>query len=131
VGFVVNKAALGAGFLRVPGFPLPLIPPIAPHPSLSIILRGWYNRPVVASVIVELCSTPPPPNNKRDYCIKRNYVQFIKYYCAEIMQLRSCVGVIRNSEEKLEGENKIVNHMGKYVNERIILKHIIKESCEV
>jgi hypothetical protein len=34
-------------------FPLPIIPPIAPHSSSSIIIRDWYNRPVVASVIVD------------------------------------------------------------------------------
>jgi hypothetical protein len=36
----------GAGFLRVLRFPLIiLIPPTAPHSSLSII-RCWYNRPI-------------------------------------------------------------------------------------
>jgi hypothetical protein len=30
-------------------FPLPSIPPIAPHSS-SIIIGGWYNKPVVTSV---------------------------------------------------------------------------------
>jgi hypothetical protein len=35
---------IGAGFLRVPQFPLSiLIPPTAPHSSS--INRGWYNRP--------------------------------------------------------------------------------------
>jgi hypothetical protein len=34
----------GADFLLVLCFPLPIIPPIAPHSSSSIIL-GWYNRP--------------------------------------------------------------------------------------
>jgi hypothetical protein len=39
-----------AGFLRVLGFPLPIfIPPIAPQ-SPSSIIRGWYNRPVVAAL---------------------------------------------------------------------------------
>jgi hypothetical protein len=33
VGFVVDKAALGAGFLRVIRFPLPGIPPTVPHSS--------------------------------------------------------------------------------------------------
>jgi hypothetical protein len=50
VGFAVDKVALGAGFLRVFRFPLPiLIPPISPQ-SPSPIIRGWYNRPVVAAV---------------------------------------------------------------------------------
>jgi hypothetical protein len=54
-----------AVFLPVLGFPLPLIPPTAPHSS-SIIIRGWYNRPVVASLIVDcvLLSTKRKRNNK-------------------------------------------------------------------
>jgi hypothetical protein len=40
---------IGAGFLRVLQFPLPIIPPISPQ-SPSPIIRGWYNRPVVAAV---------------------------------------------------------------------------------
>jgi hypothetical protein len=28
-------------------------PPIVPHLSSAIIIRDWYNRPVVASVIVD------------------------------------------------------------------------------
>jgi hypothetical protein len=51
MGFVVDKAALDIGFLQVLRFPLPLITPTAPHSSSSII-RDWYSRPVVASVIV-------------------------------------------------------------------------------
>jgi hypothetical protein len=40
-----GQSATGAGFLRVPQFPLPiLIPPTAPHSSS--IIRGWYSRPV-------------------------------------------------------------------------------------
>jgi hypothetical protein len=39
-----------AGFLRVLRFPLSIfIPPTAPQ-SPSSIIRGWYNRPVVAAV---------------------------------------------------------------------------------
>jgi hypothetical protein len=50
VGFVVDKVELGAGFLRVLRFPLPIfIPTISPQ-SPSPIIRGWYNRPVVAAV---------------------------------------------------------------------------------
>jgi hypothetical protein len=40
VGFIVDKAALGQ--VR---FPLPVIPPTAPQPSSSSIVRCWYNRP--------------------------------------------------------------------------------------
>jgi hypothetical protein len=51
VGFVVDKVALGAGFLWVLRFPLPIfIPPIAPQSSSSIIW-GLYNRPEVAAVL--------------------------------------------------------------------------------
>jgi hypothetical protein len=46
----VDKSGVGAGFLRVLRFPLPiLIPPISPQ-SPSPITRGWYNRPVLAAV---------------------------------------------------------------------------------
>jgi hypothetical protein len=47
VGFVVDRMAfIGAGFLRVFRFPLPiLIPPTALHSSSMI--RGWYNRPII------------------------------------------------------------------------------------
>jgi hypothetical protein len=38
---------------------LPNIPPIASHSSSSII-PGWYNRPVVASVIVDSVPLHPP-----------------------------------------------------------------------
>jgi hypothetical protein len=34
----------GAGFLWVPPFPQPIIPPIAPHSSSSSIIRGEYSR---------------------------------------------------------------------------------------
>jgi hypothetical protein len=45
VGFVVDRVALGV--LR---FLLTIILPTDPHISSSII-RGWYNRPVVADVL--------------------------------------------------------------------------------
>jgi hypothetical protein len=48
VGFVVDKVALEQVFSEYFGFPLPIcIPPISPQ-SPSPIIRGWYNRPVVA-----------------------------------------------------------------------------------
>jgi hypothetical protein len=48
--FVMDKSGAGAGFLREFLFPLPIfIPPISPQPP-SRIIRGWYNRPVVAAV---------------------------------------------------------------------------------
>jgi hypothetical protein len=45
VGFVVDKGALGQVFSESI-----FIPPISPQ-SPSPIIRGWYNRPVVAAVI--------------------------------------------------------------------------------
>jgi hypothetical protein len=50
VGFVVDKVALGQVFSEYFGFTLPIfIPQISPQ-SASPIIRGWYNRPVVAAV---------------------------------------------------------------------------------
>jgi hypothetical protein len=49
MGFVVDKAEL-VQFLQVLRFPLPNISPTAPHSSSSIIIQGWYNRTVVATV---------------------------------------------------------------------------------
>jgi hypothetical protein len=46
--------------------PTPSIPPIAPHSS-SIIIRGWYNRPVVASVIVDYGPLNPPLPKEKDW----------------------------------------------------------------
>jgi hypothetical protein len=44
-GICGGQSGTGAGFLRAPGFPLPIfIPPTAPHSSSSTI-QGWYNRP--------------------------------------------------------------------------------------
>jgi hypothetical protein len=43
-GICGGQSGTGAGFLRVLGFPLPiLVPPTTPHSSS--IIRGWYNRP--------------------------------------------------------------------------------------
>jgi hypothetical protein len=48
---VVDKVALGQVFSEYFGFPCPIfIPPISPQ-SPSPIIRGWYNRPVVAAWI--------------------------------------------------------------------------------
>jgi hypothetical protein len=57
-GICGGQSGAGAGFLRVLRFPLPIfIPPIAPQ-SPSSIIRGWYNRPVVAAVPSGLSLTP-------------------------------------------------------------------------
>jgi hypothetical protein len=53
-----GQSGAGADFLRVLRFPLPIfIPPIVPQ-LLSSIIRGWYNRPVVAVVLSGLSLTP-------------------------------------------------------------------------
>jgi hypothetical protein len=55
-GICGRQSGTGAGFLRVLWFPLPSIPPIAPQlssSSSSIIIRSWYSRPVMASIIVD------------------------------------------------------------------------------
>jgi hypothetical protein len=57
------------GFLPVFRVPLPSISPIAPHSSSSTI-RSWYNRAVVASVIVD--SVPLHPKRKVIYTLPRN-----------------------------------------------------------
>jgi hypothetical protein len=44
-----EEIGTGAGFLRELRFPLPVIPSIALH-IITHHQRGWYNRPVVASV---------------------------------------------------------------------------------
>jgi hypothetical protein len=49
---ICGQSGTGAGFLGVLKFPLPIIPPTAPHSSS--IIWGWYKRPVVDSV-------PPHP----------------------------------------------------------------------
>jgi hypothetical protein len=56
-GICGGQSGAGTGFLRVLRFPLPIfIPPIAPQ-SLSSIIWGWYNRPVVAAVPSRLSLT--------------------------------------------------------------------------
>jgi hypothetical protein len=54
----------GVGFSRVLQFPLKSIPSIAPQSSSSIIISGWYNRPVVASVIVDTVPLHPKKQTK-------------------------------------------------------------------
>jgi hypothetical protein len=54
----------GARFLRVLRFSLTiLIPPTAPHSSS--IIRGWYNRAIVADVPSGLSLTPPEEIKKK------------------------------------------------------------------
>jgi hypothetical protein len=55
VGFVVDKVVLGQVFSEY------FIPPISPQ-SPSPIIRGWFNRPVVAAV-----RKVPPHKIKKKY----------------------------------------------------------------
>jgi hypothetical protein len=68
VGFVVDKVALVQVFPEYFGFFLPSIPPIAPpSSSSSSIIWGWYNRPLVASVIVDLDPLHPKKRGEKTY----------------------------------------------------------------
>jgi hypothetical protein len=61
------QRSTGAGFLRVLRFPLPSISPIPWHSSSSsIIIRSWYNRPVMAPVIVDYVPLHPSPSPKKN-----------------------------------------------------------------
>jgi hypothetical protein len=76
-GICGGQSGTWAGFLRVLRFPLPIfIPPVAPQ-SLSSIIRGWYNRPVVAAVPSGLSLSPLRiiiiKNNRFGYRIPSNY----------------------------------------------------------
>jgi hypothetical protein len=70
VGFVVDKVALRQAFSEYFGFPsqsFHLVLHTHHHPSSSSsssisMIRGWYSRPVVASVIVD--SAPVHPKGK-------------------------------------------------------------------
>jgi hypothetical protein len=58
-GICDGKSGTGAGFPRVPRFPLSIsIPPVAPQSSSSIIIWGSYKRSVVAAVPSRLSLTP-------------------------------------------------------------------------
>jgi hypothetical protein len=57
-GIYGGQSGTRAGFLRVLRFPLPIFIPPVPPQSPSSIIRGWYNRPVVATVGSGLSLTP-------------------------------------------------------------------------
>jgi hypothetical protein len=77
-----GQSATGAGFLRVLWFRLSiLIPPSAPHSSS--IVRGWYNRSVVADVPSGLSLTPPQETKRklsRSFLSKRIFVYIHHFF---------------------------------------------------
>jgi hypothetical protein len=73
VGFVVDKVALGQVLSEYFGFPWPMfIPPISPQ-SPSPIIRGWYNKPVVAGLPRDSVS---PTKNKKKTILAQLYPVF-------------------------------------------------------
>jgi hypothetical protein len=70
VEFMVDKSAIGSGFLQACQFPLPvLIPPTAPYTS---IIQGWYRRPTFGQCTKWAQRHPIPQIKKCIYCVKRN-----------------------------------------------------------
>jgi hypothetical protein len=55
VGFLVDEAAVGHVFFESFGFIIPT------YCSTLIIIRGWYSRSIVASVIVDSAPLQPAP----------------------------------------------------------------------
>jgi hypothetical protein len=63
-GICGGQSGIGAGFLRVLRFPLPIsIPPTTPHSSP--IIQGWYNRPNIGRRTKWTQSHPTPRNMKK------------------------------------------------------------------
>jgi hypothetical protein len=70
VGFVVDKAALGSGFLLVFRFPLPvIIPPISPSSKSS---RAGSIGLLVSALPIALNWTPPPTFPRFEFLKKGN-----------------------------------------------------------
>jgi hypothetical protein len=63
-GICGGQSDTGACFLRVLLFPLPVTPPIDPHSSPSIIIRGLYSRPFSGLSNSGLVSTPTQETEK-------------------------------------------------------------------
>jgi hypothetical protein len=84
-GICGGQSGAGAGFLRVLQFPLSIfITPISPQ-SASPIIRGWYNRPVVAAV-------PKVPPHKLKKKFKLNCI-----FVSGKLTGRDTKGVIKSS----------------------------------
>jgi hypothetical protein len=75
-GLCGGQSGSGAGLLRVLRFPLSiLIQRTAPHSSSSSIIRGWYDRPIVADVLSGLSLThPKKPKQEMLLC---NFFSFL------------------------------------------------------
>jgi hypothetical protein len=72
-----RQSGIGAGFLRVLRFLLPIfIPPIAPQ-SPSSVIWGWYNRPVVAAIPSGLNLNPLRIKNKNRLLVGRAITQVV------------------------------------------------------
>jgi hypothetical protein len=64
---ICRKSGIGANFIRVLRFPLPIfIPPPAPHSSSISIIRGWYNRPNSGRG-TKWTQSHPTPSNLKNY----------------------------------------------------------------
>jgi hypothetical protein len=74
-GICGGESGIGAGFLKVLQFPLPIIPLTAPHSSLSIIW-GWYNRPQCPMYQVDSVSS----HSKKKSTRGKNYTTLIQSY---------------------------------------------------
>jgi hypothetical protein len=74
VGFVVDKAALGQVFSEYFGMlGISSVPPIALQSlSSSRIIRGWDNRPLVASKILDSVELHPK-KKKKSYMFLEHY----------------------------------------------------------
>jgi hypothetical protein len=60
-----GQSGTGTSFLGALRFVLSRISPTARHSSSSSIIQGWYNRPVVASVIVDSVPLAPKKEIKK------------------------------------------------------------------
>jgi hypothetical protein len=69
-----GKSGIGASFLRVLRFPLPIL--IPPNLSFSCITRGWYNRSVSGRRTKWTQSHPHPKKLKKKFVFVERWVFF-------------------------------------------------------